>query len=171
MKEDFTQFSMDITSFTSALRANLRRALDTSLTLLRNTAKERCPRNKSLYALAKGAPGQLRESIFIRSSGLRGVVGTNKEYAIYVHEGRKGGYIIKAKNAKALKIPYTKNVKPLFTKSGKFKRKDTLGSIPFYFKKWVYIRTSTKPQPFFTQSIEYNKDTIDKLIGECFDKF
>ncbi|MEE1200878.1 MAG: HK97 gp10 family phage protein [Christensenellales bacterium] len=65
----------------SWLRAGLRRGMEAVCEMLREEAVRRCPRETGRLAESFGT------RVTAEGDGVRGVVGTGVEYAVYVHEG------------------------------------------------------------------------------------
>lgn len=67
----------NINNASQAIQELIKEALEKSLQTIENQAKRECPVDD----------GQLRASITHKTDQFKGVVGTNTEYAAYVHEG------------------------------------------------------------------------------------
>lgn len=65
----------------SWLREGLRRGMEAVCEMLREEAVRRCPRETGRLAESFGT------RVTAEGDGIRGVVGTGVEYAVYVHEG------------------------------------------------------------------------------------
>ena len=110
---------------------DMRQALETACKLVEITAKGVCPVDD----------GQLRQSITHEVIGNVGVVGTNVEYAPYVHQGTG----IHAINEDGRKTPW--------------KYKDAKG-------EW-HTTEGQRPKPFLQQAINHNRFKIKQLFREA----
>lgn len=104
--------------------ASLEQALEKSCLIVESDAKEECPVDD----------GQLRQSITHEVYDYEGAVGTNVEYAPYVHQGT-GIYAVKGDGRKT-----------------RWSYKDSKG-------KW-HSTIGQKPNPFLERALSNNKDNI-----------
>ena len=121
----------------SELEDRIVKVLEAACQLVENKAKENCPVDD----------GTLRASIThnIRKEGRKyeGAIGSNVEYAAYVHEGT-GLYAV---GGKGRQTPWT--------------YKDAKGE--------YHTTSGQKPQPFLKNAIEEHKEDIKKIIKEVLD--
>lgn len=111
-------------------KASVRESLEKSCLMVEADAKINCPVDD----------GQLRQSITSEVSGDTGIVGTNIEYAPYVHQGT-GIYAVKGDG-----------------RQDKWSYQDAEG-------KW-HTTIGQKPNPFLEKALDSNREDIKKLFKE-----
>jgi hypothetical protein len=95
--------------------------------------------------------GKLRGSIFTEFGVLKGVLGFNSDYAVYVHEGTRPHF-------------------PPFGPGTSVNRWSSLHGInPFLVARAISIR-GTKPQPFLKEGVGRAQSLIDRRFADALDK-
>lgn len=100
------------------------------------SAKEKCPVDEGILRAS------ITHEVKVKEKELVGVVGSNLEYAPYVHYGTG----IYAKDGKGRKTPWLWQ--------GHSKK----------YKGW-HLTRGQKPQPFLEEAINENKDKISKVLS------
>ena len=114
--------------------ANSEKAMADACLLIERSAKEKCP---------TGDTGILRDSITSEYNAKEGRIGTNLEYAPYVHQGT-GIYAVNGDGRSDVPWTYFSETRQQF-----------------------YTTSGQQPQPFLTDAFEENKKEIKELFANA----
>lgn len=136
MSDDQMEFKKSVDGATEAIAQHLFRQTKLACVHVEGEAKRDCPVDQGILRAS------LSHDVQMTKDGIEGRIGSNLEYAPYVHQGT-GVYAVEG-NGRKTPWKYT-------VKSGKYKGEHwTIGQ---------------KPQPFLKNAMIRNKEVVNRLLA------